>query len=125
MRSNIALRFKKTARWFVLCAGIFLFVVGAGQAQEGKMLPPDADRELVADTCTACHSAALIVQNRMSRARWDETLTWMQEKQGLGPLSPEVRRRILDYLARHQGVDAGHSPARNRMYEFDYPPNPL
>ncbi len=109
---------------FVLVS-LSLSVTNSSQAKEGAGLPPGVDRELVADTCTACHSAAIIVQNRMSRKRWDETLTWMQEKQGLGPLTPDVRRRILDYLARHQGVETPGAPASNKMYEFHYPPNPL
>jgi hypothetical protein len=47
--------------------------------------------------CTACHSAALISQNRMSRERWLETIKWMQRTQKLWPLG-DAEPVILDYL---------------------------
>ena len=36
----------------------------------------------------------------MSRDRWDETLHWMTEKQGMGELPPTLRNLVLDYLAQ-------------------------
>ncbi len=85
-------------------------------------------RDVVEETCTPCHSAALIVQNRMTRKRWDETITWMQEKQGLEELTSAIRNQILDYLEAVQGLvlPAEESqPRTRRMHEYDYPPNPL
>ncbi|GGW25876.1 hypothetical protein [Arenibacter certesii] len=51
----------------------------------------------VVNNCTNCHSAQLVIQNRMSRERWVETIRWMQETQNLWDLgnNEEV---ILDYL---------------------------
>jgi len=116
-------------------AGIFLWSVCGvmmwtltGTAETDPPLPDGPNRALVEDTCTPCHSAALILQNRMPRKRWDETLTWMQEKQGLEKLSPEKRNKILDYLEHTRGLDGPKNQARpraNPMYEYDYPPNPL
>lgn len=97
-------------------------------------LPPGEGRELVLETCTACHSTAIILQNRMTRERWDRTLTWMQEKQGLERLAPETRRKILDYLESTRGLEIKKAPGKDAekpsphgspIYEFNYRPNPL
>ncbi|WP_068545130.1 hypothetical protein [Thalassotalea crassostreae] len=50
--------------------------------------------------CTACHSAKLVTQNRMSRDTWLETIRWMQKSQGLWPLM-DNEKVILDYLEKH------------------------
>jgi len=60
----------------------------------------DSGFELVKANCTACHSAALVTQNRMSRDTWLETIRWMQQTQGLWPLGTN-EPMILDYLAKH------------------------
>tara|TARA_B100000686_G_scaffold350279_1_gene445811 strand:+ start:4341 stop:4730 length:390 start_codon:yes stop_codon:yes gene_type:complete len=85
---------------------------------------------LVLDNCTSCHSAAIIVQNRMSRSDWNKTITWMQEEQGLWELALDDRNKILDYLATHQGktekpTKTSKNAQNNKMYQYDYPPNPL
>ncbi|MEL7161239.1 MAG: hypothetical protein AAFN92_10815, partial [Bacteroidota bacterium] len=41
---------------------------------------------LVRATCTACHSAQLVTQNRATRAGWREMIRWMQATQGLWEL---------------------------------------
>lgn len=57
--------------------------------------------ETVKDICTACHSARLIIQNRMDRRGWLETIQWMQETQNLPVFDPETEKEILDYLSSH------------------------
>ncbi len=108
---------------------IFLFVVGVttGFAEPETRLQKGEGRDLVLATCTACHSEALVLKNHMTRERWDETLTWMQEKQGLWELAPDERKSILDYLGKYQGVQGTesahfHGPS---LYRYHYPPNPL
>ena len=54
--------------------------------------------EEVKATCTACHSAKLVTQNRASREGWKAMIEWMQETQGLWQLG-KAEDRILDYLA--------------------------
>lgn len=54
--------------------------------------------DLVRGTCTACHSAKLVTQNRATRAGWEEMIRWMQAKQGLWDLGVN-EPAILDYLA--------------------------
>jgi len=62
--------------------------------------------ELVAANCIACHSSKLITQNRGDRARWQDTIRWMQKTQGLWPLAPDVEDTILTYLSTHYAPDA-------------------
>ena len=94
-------------------------------------LPPVSGVELVIKNCTVCHSADIILENHMSRKAWDKTITWMQKEQGLWELNKEVRKIILDYLAKTQGISTKkvlRGPIRknrNQMYEFDYRANPL
>ena len=51
----------------------------------------------VVSNCTSCHSAKLITQNRMTAERWNETIKWMQKKQGLWELG-DNQKIIVDYL---------------------------
>ena len=94
-------------------------------------LPQVSGVELVIKNCTVCHSADIILENHMSRKAWDKTITWMQKEQGLWELNKEVRKIILDYLAKTQGISTKkvlRGPIRknrNQMYEFDYRANPL
>lgn len=60
-------------------------------------LTPDSNLPYVVAHCTACHSAALITQNRMTREGWLSTIRWMQEKQGLWPLGAH-EEIVLNYL---------------------------
>jgi len=46
----------------------------------------------------------LVTQQGMSRDRWDETLEWMVEEQGMSEIEDAATRNlILDYLATHFG----------------------
>jgi hypothetical protein len=54
-------------------------------------------------TCTECHSAQMIVQNSGSRSVWKSRIVWMQETQGLGPLSAGQEDSILNYLTENYG----------------------
>ncbi len=127
----------------LLGTGLMLLSGTQASAEEvfGGLLP-HTGRETVFGICTQCHSTAIILQNRMTRERWDTTITWMQEKQGLYYLPPDTRNEILDYLAAVQGVPATTAtapvataaakekgaeskPAKSGMYQYDYPPNPI
>ena len=66
-------------------------------------LPEGKGREDVYYTCQSCHSLMLVVQQGMSRPRWQETLEYMVEEQGMTPLDTETNDRILDYLSNHYG----------------------
>lgn len=79
--------------------------------------------QLVRAHCAACHSLQLVRQNRMTRERWDATITWMQETQKLWPIPPEQREPLLDYLGTWQAPAPveGDSPWATPTYR----PNPL
>ncbi len=61
--------------------------------------------EVVRATCTACHSAKLVTQNRATRAGWAQMIDWMQATQGLWELG-DKEPIILDYLAKHYAPQA-------------------
>lgn len=58
----------------------------------------------VRGTCTACHSAKLVTQNKATRDGWLEMIRWMQQTQGLWDLGKH-EPIILDYLAEHYGPE--------------------
>lgn len=76
-------------------------VLGTVTAAAQDALPDGAGREEVEIYCAACHSLKLVVQQRLSRDAWDETLVWMVEEQAMDPLSQDERKLVLDYLATH------------------------
>jgi cytochrome c len=69
-------------------------------------LPAGPGREMVFGICQACHSLAIVKQQGLDRASWDETLEWMVEEQGMPPLDAENRGLVLDYLATHYGLNS-------------------
>tara|TARA_B100000929_G_scaffold35684_1_gene25557 strand:+ start:1249 stop:1671 length:423 start_codon:yes stop_codon:yes gene_type:complete len=66
-------------------------------------LRPSKGREVVLENCVLCHSTAIILSSHMSRNRWDEVITWMQDEHDLWPLETVDRALILDYLETTQG----------------------
>lgn len=82
-------------KWAVL----LFFLVSSAFGEDS--LPDDKSRALVELTCTKCHSAKLLLQQRLSRDAWDRVVTVMQERNGLWELEPPVRKKILDYLEKH------------------------
>ena len=87
-------------------------------------LPRGKGRAVVVGSCTSCHSTHIIRQNRMSRAEWDRTITWMQDTQDMWKLPSVQRAKILDYLARHFGVE-DEGDRVTPWAEPKYRPNPL
>ena len=72
--------------------------------QDWRGLPPGPGREEVFYSCNSCHSLMLVTQQGMSRDRWDETLEWMVEEQGMAEFEDiETRDLVLDYLSTHFG----------------------
>ena len=52
---------------------------------------------VVVNNCTSCHSAMLVIQNRMNEERWAATIDWMQRTQNLGDLGAN-EEIIINYL---------------------------
>lgn len=69
----------------------------------GPDWPAGPGREQTGAACNACHSLAIVRQQRLPRARWDKLLDWMVEEQGMAEQPPERRALILEYLATHFG----------------------
>ena len=81
----------------------------------------DRGFEQVKANCTVCHSAALVIQNRMSHDGWLESIRWMQRTQELWPLPQEPI--ILDYLTKNYGPT--ESGRRKNLADHLLPPNAL
>ena len=81
--------------------------VSTGTAPAGEYggLPEGPGRAAVYFNCTACHSLRQFTQQRMPRDEWDELLDRMVEKNKMHPMALWARRRVLNYLATHFGVD--------------------
>jgi hypothetical protein len=64
-----------------------------------ELYPAQPNREDAFYACVACHSFKIVAQQRMSRFRWDESLTWMTQRHRMPPLEGAEREKVLDYLA--------------------------
>jgi mono/diheme cytochrome c family protein len=62
--------------------------------------PPGPGREEAFYACVACHNFKLVAAQGMSRARWDESLTFMTQRHNMPVLEGEERRVVLDYLEK-------------------------
>ena len=97
---------KKRLLWLIPALLLLWAVPGFSDGKEidketGLFVAPGFEQ--VKKTCTACHSPMLITQNKADREGWLEMIRWMQEKQGLWELEPELENVILDYLAANYG----------------------
>jgi hypothetical protein len=89
--------------------------VGAS-AEDPSVFPAGEHRDEVFWYCTACHSSRLVSNQAMSRERWDESLTWMTERHGMGELEGEMREAFLDYLTAAFGPDSKGPAATRRPF---------
>ena len=64
-------------------------------------LPEGPGREEAFYACTACHNFKLVAAQGLSRAQWDESLTWMTKRHNMADIQGADRDLILDYLAKH------------------------
>lgn len=69
----------------------------------GADWPQGEGRDFVGNMCGACHSLAIVKQQRLPREEWDKLLDWMVSEQGMPPLEPDERKTVLDYLTTHFG----------------------
>lgn len=60
----------------------------------------DTNWELVNASCSSCHSAKLVTQNRADSAGWTHMIRWMQETQNLWDLG-DNEALIVAYLAKN------------------------
>ena len=70
--------------------------------------------------CTACHSAQLIIQNRMNEEGWNTTIRWMQETQNLWELG-DNQEIIVNYLVKNYPViDKGRRENLENIQWYDF-----
>ncbi|CAN5174287.1 sulfite:cytochrome C oxidoreductase subunit B [soil metagenome] len=102
--------FRKAAYGLALLAGAASIAATARPLryalpeEQAPILPPDADSDLVAAHCAACHSLDyLTTQPRGKGAQfWRDAVAKMVSVYG-APVPPEDAERIGAYLARHYG----------------------
>lgn len=87
---------------------------GSGLALEPEDLPEGPGRDETFWTCSACHSFALVAQQRQTREGWEELINRMIEEQGMPPPDDAERALILAYLAEHFGLDRSFRTDRGR-----------
>ena len=84
-----------------VCSGIFLFFFTpfAAHSQNSAFdLAEDANKELVEDTCTACHGPRMITRSAgYTRDGWKELISTMTDLSH----TPDVQKKIIAYLATH------------------------
>src|SRR6185436_6247607 len=67
-----------------------------------KSLPPGPAKEKVEAACYACHSADLLVQQRLTAKQWTATVEKMMR---WGAVVPEGDKQpIIEYLSKHFGT---------------------
>ena len=81
-----------------------------------KVFPHGEGSDVVTRNCTGCHSSETVLQNSMTRERWDGTITIMQEKHGLWDLDPETRNQILNYLSTVRGISEKNQRKRHSSH---------
>ena len=64
-------------------------------------LPDGPGAEETYYQCVACHSTALIRQQRVTDARWDYLWQWMVDAQGMVEPDKDTKGVILAYLKQH------------------------
>jgi hypothetical protein len=123
----------------ILGSALVVMICGALTAADGpppitpanisaiQQLKPVKGRELILANCIPCHSTAVIAASHLTRAKWDQTITKMQQQNGLWPLPPSIRSQILDYLETTQPPsDPGLEKAKETQWAAPlYRPNPI
>ena len=68
----------------------------------------------VVNNCTNCHSAELVIQNRMNRERWISTIRWMQKTQNLWDLGDHEEEIIAYLVTNYPPIEKGRRvPLKN------------
>ncbi len=102
-----------------------VLMLAAGAQSPSADLAPGEGRELVLAACTGCHTTDIIASSHMSRKTWDTTLTWMEETQSMPRLELDVRKAILVYLERTQGLSPEEESGTSSPWAYPrYRPNP-
>jgi hypothetical protein len=83
-------------------------------------LPEGRGREETFYACTACHNFKLVAAQGLTRAQWDDSLSWMTTRHNMPDIQGAERALILDYLEKHYPPRA---PARVGGWKNPFAPN--
>jgi hypothetical protein len=101
--------FKANRLFLILLTFVLAGMTQAINAQAAENdwggLPEGAGQEEVFYHCGSCHSLMLVKQQGLSRDRWEDTLVWMIEEQGMSRPTDKNWALILDYLSTHFGSE--------------------
>ena len=70
---------------------------------QGPDMPEGNGREVIQRVCTKCHDAYHYATVFSTRETWEKTVDTMVQR-GANAVDPEVRKTIVDYLAKYFGV---------------------
>ena len=73
----------------------------APAAEQPDDLPDGAGRDETFYACTACHNFRLVAAQGMTRAQWDDSLSWMTKRHNMADIQGADRDLILDYLEKN------------------------
>ncbi len=104
--------------WFRFCLLLASATTAAADNDSVTGLARAEGVELVGAHCLFCHSSRLIVQNRMSREGWLQTIRHMQKNHNLWPLG-EAEDLIVDYLVVNYGPLASSNRRRGNLPYLD------
>ena len=80
---------------------LLMLISSAGFASD---LPESKGKDVVADTCTECHSLLRVKAQRLDEEGWKNILREMTENGA--SIEPDDRAVIVEYLTRNFGPDA-------------------
>lgn len=92
---------------WIACGAIGMAVVAAEDAAtdlDTGLVRTDGWQD-VRSYCGSCHSLALVVSQRASRASWQQTLRSMRRLHNMVALPTRTEARIVDYLAEHYAIE--------------------
>ncbi len=95
-------------RVFVLLAGMGFATMCWAQAPQ---LPPGPMQQKVSTTCTECHDANIIVQQRLSQKGWTKEVDKMTKWGAL--VEPGERDAFIEYLSTNFGPNNTFVPRQN------------
>ena len=92
-------------KYLIFCLLLTFSIGYSNWAAADCQLPAGPGREEVCTHCLACHSLAIVTQQRLSERVWDEVLVWMVEEQAMPMIPAKERDLILYYLVSWFGLD--------------------
>ncbi len=99
--------------WHSLRGFLLFFVMGgvACAQNPAPKLPAGLMVEKVQTTCTECHDANIIVQQRLDKKQWTKEVDKMTKWGAL--VDPADRDGFIEYLSTHFGPDNTFMPRQN------------